>query len=199
MKAKANSAMPQSSQEFKEERCKSLSVQRERNNNTENWTQLNSSKISYRIPNDNINVNGFMQNKEWIPNSYRINGDSSSVTKYYNTAPSLNFDNFAQRIANVKLEHAAIKNKLIMVKNTNTDPKLNFSQTKWTTDVKINSNDLQQEKIENYILLDLLGKGSYASVYLAKSIKHENKEVAIKIFEGGRKGKGIQDEIAILK
>lgn len=71
--------------------------------------------------------------------------------------------------------------------------------TKIMLDSTIKSIDLTKNGLDNYSLLDLLGKGSYANVYLARALSENNKQFAIKIFDGEKKSQSIKEEIQILK
>ena len=50
-----------------------------------------------------------------------------------------------------------------------------------------------------YTIIELLGKGSYASVYLGRAVSDNNKLVAVKIFDRDKKCRNVKDEISILK
>lgn len=67
---------------------------------------------------------------------------------------------------------------------------------------EIAQKDLHAERggsILDYCVLELLGTGSYSTVYLARALNDDNKQVAIKIFDGNKKSRSTKDEILILK
>lgn len=61
------------------------------------------------------------------------------------------------------------------------------------------NSDLIKGNLDAYQKLEILGKGSYATVYLAKPFSDMNTTVAIKVFDGTKKSRSIKDEIDILK
>lgn len=100
-----------------------------------------------------------------------------------------------QRIVNTKLENQTTNDLKPAL-----DPTISKQEpNNEATETKVIWSEVTQAKVGNYLITELLGRGSYATVYLAKSLKNDNKEVAIKIFEGSKKGRGVKDEINILK
>ncbi|CAI2385740.1 unnamed protein product [Moneuplotes crassus] len=55
------------------------------------------------------------------------------------------------------------------------------------------------QSVTKYTILEILGKGSYATVYLGRAINSDNKQVAIKIFDQNKKSRSGREEINILK
>lgn len=87
MRRNKNDLRPQTSEEIKEARWKSLSVQRDKYWKTENYIHTKISKLSFKLPYENIKINGFLQQNGGIPESYRVNRDNPSAAQTNNTTP----------------------------------------------------------------------------------------------------------------
>ena len=199
---------PQTTKEIEEKRLKSQTVHKDSiwNKWTNASTGANGSKRMSRIPNKNIKINSFLIQNSWIPNSYRVNKCCETVGIPLNLTPSDNTKIIAKRVAKIisKADDPIIKQDKLIIQNVqrevlNKSPIEKDEQKKQILEKQSSSIDIHHGSIENYYMVELLGKGSYATVFLARAINEDNKHVAIKIFDGDKKSKNFKEEISVLK
>jgi len=151
--------------------------------------------------------NSFMGQNSWIPNSYRITRikESSSVglRKKNSKITKLNHNALVRKIIPLTSpEEFKLINK-ISVDIVEPESKIDRQATKSVKRVLMETTnksvELSWSGLENYSLIELLGKGSYATVYLARAINRDNQQVAVKVFDTQKKSKSMKEEIDILK
>lgn len=201
---------PQTTKDVEEKRLKHQAVHKDSiwNKWTNASTGANGSKKVARIPNKSIKVNSFLMQNSWIPNSYRVNKCSETVGGVPATlTPPDNSNGIARKIWKIisKTDEPTIKSDKIIINKSPLDLQVSEAQNEKTEQKKhiiekqASLNEISHGSIENYWIIELLGKGSYATVFLARSINEDNKHVAIKIIDGEKKFKNVKDEISTLK
>ena len=131
-----------------------------------------------------------MQNA-WIPNSYRINrpndltqNSNSNNAKEVSREKADQFNNavIEQKLNNKKSETILAK-KIVPKESDKFKLSNNNNYSNFTVESSLKVDTLKGQ-FDEYHIVEVLGKGSYATVYLAKAYTDSNKKVAIKVFDG---------------
>lgn len=197
---------PHTTKELEEKRIRSQTAQKDSisNKRTTASTGGNGSKKGIKQHVAHSKGNSYLEQNAWIPNSYRVNKPSENTLKI--TEGEINNSEVdkptIRKILPAKMPKES-KTNIIITKNIEIKhekfEKKRVSEIKEITFEPNKSINFNNGNIDDYSLIELLGKGSYATVYLARAINKDNQQVAIKIFDGDKAFKSIKEEIQVLK
>lgn len=198
-----DSIRPHTTQKVESKRIRSHTAQKDSisNRRTTASTGGNGSKKAIKHHAKYGKVNSFLIQSSWIPNSYRVNKAPEISSKDLDMAKR---ENGVDRSIIPKVKPVKFQNpskKIMIRKNSNkAREKLEKKHTQEIAYFPLeNLKTLHTGSLDDYSLIELLGKGSYATVYLARALNRDNQQVAVKIFDGDKKSRSIKEEIQILK